>query len=65
MQSGCALNYWAKGYKSAKQIAKNLGFESEDEKQILKFLQEAPVEKLIDAQEAIRDVSILHRCKYM
>lgn len=57
MQSGCALNYWARGWKSAKQVAKNLGFESEDERQILKFLREVPVEKLVDGQEAISDVS--------
>lgn len=53
MESGSVLNAWSKGTRYAKQLAKNLGFETDDEEQILKFLQEVPVKDLIDAQETI------------
>lgn len=54
MESGSVLNYWAKGRRYAKQLAKNLGFETEDEAQILNFLRQHSVEDLVAAQEKIR-----------
>lgn len=58
MESGCMLNFWTRGTRYAKQLAENLGLESDDEEQILKLLREVPVKDLIDAQEAIKQVAI-------
>lgn len=55
-QSGCSLNLWAKGKRSAKIIAKTLGFESSNEADILEFLQDQPVDKILYAQDNIFDV---------
>lgn len=58
MQSGSVLNYWTKGRRYAKQLAKNLGLESEDEAKILDFLRGQSVEDLVAAQEKMRVVII-------
>ncbi|KAI7815249.1 esterase, partial [Rhyzopertha dominica] len=56
IQSGSALSCRSRGSRCAAQLAKNLGFESENEALVLEFLQQVPVDKLIDAQEQIKDV---------
>lgn len=64
-QSGSALGCWSRGQRSAPLIAKALGLETVSEKEILKILQEMPVEKLFELQEKIPDVSNITRntCK--
>lgn len=57
-QSGSALNIWAHGSQCAKTIAEVLGFQSGNEKEILQLLQEIPVEKILWAQDNIRDVKV-------
>ncbi|GLV39704.1 uncharacterized protein CBL_08230 [Carabus blaptoides fortunei] len=55
MQSGCTLNPWAAGDRVAVKIAKALGYESENEKDILNFLKSVPAEKFLEAQDIIKD----------
>lgn len=57
LQSGSALNPWVYGSRVAKKIAKILGFESENEKDILTFLQSIPADKFMDAQDVLKDVN--------
>lgn len=56
LQSGSALNPWVEGKKNPGEVAKVLGFESNDDKQLLKFLQSVDAEKFHEAQEKITDV---------
>ncbi|KRT84319.1 esterase, partial [Oryctes borbonicus] len=55
LQSSCALNHWALGARdSAPKIASSLGLSSNDDREILEFLQQQPVRLLFDAQEKIK-----------
>ncbi|KAF2892582.1 hypothetical protein ILUMI_13585 [Ignelater luminosus] len=54
-QSGSALGCWARGQKSAPLIATALGLDTTSEKEILKVLQEMPVEKIFEMQEKVPD----------
>lgn len=62
-QSGSALNFWARGNKNGKELARNLGFASEHDEDILNFLEKVPVDKLYEAQEKLKEVSA-HRLRY-
>ncbi|XP_044265021.1 esterase B1-like [Tribolium madens] len=50
VQSGSALNLWARGCSNALEIAKNLGYKETDEKNILEYLKSLPAKKIVDAQ---------------
>lgn len=55
-QSGCALNVWAQGSRCSKLVAEKLGFISDNEAEILMYLQGVPVGKILEAQDNIYDV---------
>lgn len=57
MQSGCAFNQWAKGHYNKKKYIQVLSMQTNDEKDILKTLRELPIEKILEIQENIGDVS--------
>lgn len=57
LQSGNALNIWSEGDRnSARELAKILGLVSENDKEILEFLQQQPVDLLFKAQEKVKAV---------
>lgn len=41
-------------------MAKVLGFDLPTDAEILNFLQKVPAERLLDAQEAVKDVNIIY-----
>lgn len=53
MQSGSALNCWALAKPSATQLAQKLHCPYMDEREILQYLQELPVEKILEGQEVL------------
>lgn len=56
MQSGTSLSYWViTNARVAKEFAKKLNLNSDNEYEILKSLQEIPVDKLIRGQDLFRD----------
>lgn len=65
MQSGCALNVWAKGQRSVTDLARNLNLETTDERKMLKVLQDLPIEELYKAVEKIPDVRFYIICFYI
>lgn len=56
LQSGSALCLWARSYRCADQVAKQLGLNESNEKKILEHLQQVPIEDLYLAGERIPDV---------
>ncbi|GJQ76636.1 hypothetical protein Trydic_g15496 [Trypoxylus dichotomus] len=55
LQSGCALHHWAEGARdSASRMAKILGLSSNNDRDILAFLQQQPIRILYDAQEKVK-----------
>ncbi|CAH1108126.1 unnamed protein product [Psylliodes chrysocephalus] len=58
MQSGCALNPWARGRKNFSDIAKAMGYKDVDEKTLFQKLCRASARSLVSAQFKIEDVSI-------
>nr|XP_022910150.1 esterase FE4-like [Onthophagus taurus] len=55
LHSTSALLHWSFGQSdSMKQLAKKLGFSSENDKDILEFLQKQPMEKIIEGQMMFR-----------
>lgn len=58
IQSGCALNGWARGKKhSAYLLAEILGIESNNDRIILEHLQKISIEELYGAANKLVDVS--------
>lgn len=57
MQSGSVFNSWARGFQNNQLLAKNLKIESCNEKEIIETLIELPIEKLLELQEQLGDVS--------
>lgn len=57
-QSGCALNAWSVAKSALEDLIKILKCPYTEEKEILRYLQELPVEKILEAQEQIEDVSM-------
>lgn len=57
-QSGCALNPWAQGSRSAKLLAEKLNIKSDSEKEILAKLKTVSAKEIFDAQTELYDVSI-------
>lgn len=60
MQSGTALNSWARGYQRNEQYAQLLGLKTVDEKEILESLQELSSQELLEFQDKLNDVSGKH-----
>lgn len=58
MQSGCTLNPWAIGDRTAVKVAKALGYDSENERDVLNFLRSVPAEKFLDALDIVKDVNM-------
>lgn len=58
MQSGCTLNPWAVGDRTAVQVAKALGYDSENERDVLNFLRSVPAEKFLDVVDIVKDVNM-------
>ncbi|KAJ3650162.1 hypothetical protein Zmor_021866 [Zophobas morio] len=54
-QSGCSLNSWARGCSNGIIIARNLGYEDTDERNILEYLKSVPARKIVEAQEITGD----------
>lgn len=57
MQSGCALNLWARGKPNALDIAKALRYKENEEKAIYERLCKESARKIVSAQLRIKDVS--------
>lgn len=57
MQSGCALNLWARGKSNALEVAKALGYKEDDEKAIYERLCNENAKNIVRAQLRIKDVS--------
>ncbi|KAG5882682.1 hypothetical protein JTB14_019683 [Gonioctena quinquepunctata] len=55
MQSGCALNPWARGRKNFADIAKAIGWKDTDEKTVFQKLCRASARSLVNAQFRIED----------
>lgn len=55
MQSGCALNPWARGRKNFSDIAKAMGYKDVDEKTLFQKLCRASARSLVSAQFKIED----------
>ncbi|RZC37157.1 COesterase and/or Abhydrolase 3 domain containing protein, partial [Asbolus verrucosus] len=55
IQSASVLCPWAHGVNSAQKLAEIIGFTATDNKKILQFLQEVPVEKLVEGQIKLGD----------
>lgn len=58
LQSGCALNPWAKGKANARHLAKFLGYEEEDETKIFNYLASVEAKQIITALYKDSPVSI-------
>lgn len=56
LQSGCALNIWAKSRRYTTDLAKVLGLNTTDEKKILRVLRSLSIEDLYIAAEKVPDV---------
>jgi carboxylesterase type B len=57
IQSGCALNVWAKGSRYVSKLAQVLNIHTTDERNILKILQELPAQEVYLAAEKVPDVN--------
>lgn len=57
MQSGCVLNAWAIGSSASKELQKYFNVKNDEE--LLALMRQLPVEKLIEAQDALHDVSTI------
>lgn len=53
MQSGSALNAWARGYKNNEQLSQALGLKTSNETEILKALQQLSVDELHAIQDKL------------
>lgn len=59
IQSGCALNAWARGRRDvAYSLANILGTKSDNDKVILDRLQELTMEELYSVTNKLEDVSV-------
>lgn len=58
LQSGCALNCWARGRIYSKELAEKLALDTWDEKSLLKILRDLPADKLYKVAEKVPDVSL-------
>jgi carboxylesterase type B len=56
IQSGCALNVWAKGSRYVSKLAQVLNIHTTDERNILKILQELPAQEVYLAAEKVPDL---------
>lgn len=59
LQSGSALNAWCLAKPSACQLAQAVGCPYTKNEEILRYLQELPVEKIFEGQGRIPDVKFL------
>lgn len=59
MQSGCALNLWARGKPNASEIAEVMGYAETKERDIYDKLCKESYKKIANAQCKIKDVSIV------
>lgn len=57
MQSGSLLNPWGRGFQNTQFLGEVLNKNHTDEKEVIKTLVELPVEKLLEFQEQLGDVS--------
>lgn len=62
LQSGSAFNPWARGEQKNELLAQALGLATANERQILEALQELPVEKVLEVQRKIQNVSEKRNC---
>ncbi|CAH1163424.1 unnamed protein product [Phaedon cochleariae] len=59
MQSGCALNGWARGKSNFSYIAKMMGYKDTDEKTVFQKLCRASTRSLVNAQFKVEDVYVV------
>lgn len=58
VQSGCVFNNWAKGHYNKQNYLNVMDLhQTDEEKEILRTLQELPPEKVLEVQEKLNDVS--------
>ncbi|XP_063922124.1 esterase B1-like isoform X2 [Zophobas morio] len=57
LQSGCAINVWAKGRSYTEELSEVLGLETRDDQSVFKAIQDLPPDQLYKAAEKMCDVS--------
>lgn len=56
VQSGCVFNHWTKGYYNKQDYLNVMDLQSTEERDILKMLQELPIQNVLEIQEKLKDV---------